>query len=381
MTNSSGQPKAEKDSWAQLAEILGVATHAEPAGEPKVETSGADEGPGVGRNSPGGASISLSQTGGNESAGTVPEAVPDRIPLKRWTPRVRTGGNWDEIASQLGLRKAEPESVGSAQPSAAPTLGAPEKSTPQAPSLERGRSEVSDKAFPEWLTPAEETIVPPPLDEASVVAVTPPPEHGSRDIIQAEVAPPTSWLEEQVVAPAEAAEVDEQLMPVVEDVVHTVPGNKAIAADTVTLQPVVPPDLTEGKSGEETVGPERKKRRRRRRKKRAAPPPVSPEPFEEELPEIVELATTEAAANGEDLESEGPTAQASALETAAGSSRTDSTSNLEAEEKEVEESQEEEDIPRPSHKAVPGWAEVVGYIIQKNMEARNRRPGYRDRRR
>jgi hypothetical protein len=258
------------------------------------------------------------------------------------------------------------------------------------PTGEKGTSETVSPSTGalEWFAPVEQTIAPEPFEEASVVAVTLPPEEEVREVIQAEVTPQGDWLEEQVVAPVEGENPPAPLVPVVEEILTPSSAGRAVAADTATLQPVVA-DVSSGESASEAeaLTGEKKKRRRKRRKKRSGVAPVSPEPFEEELPEIVELAVSGAEANGETGESPEEAEPTQAVreepEVAPQRKRRSVTSAESKPEEEEAHDTDEEEIPRPSHKAVPGWAEVVGYVIQKNLEARSRRSGYgsRDRRR
>ncbi|MBC7353533.1 MAG: hypothetical protein H5U08_14320 [Thermogutta sp.] len=393
---SSSKQRSESDPWSKLAEFLGLrpadsgaeSSQSSPASATPVQGSATDQHDTPSESQQPGEQPSV--TAGTQASGKCQgpvtlEAIPDRIPLRRWTPRTPSGGDWDDIAAQLGLRPKE---------TAAPSEQARSEEISEKISVEaketKGTSETTapPPAALEWLVPVEQTIAPVPFDEASVVAVTLPPEEEAREVVQAEVAPEGDWLEEQVVAPAKGEDSTAPFLPVVEEILPPASAGRAVAADTATLQPVVA-DVSSGASASETeaLPGERKKRRKRRRKKRSGAAPVSPEPFEEELPEIVELAVSGAEANGETGESP---EQAEATETirerpeVAPSRKRRSPASAKGEVEEEEDHEgEEEEIPRPSHKAVPGWAEVVGYVIQKNMEARTRRSGYgsRDRRR
>jgi len=390
-SESSSKQRTENDPWAKLAEFLGLrpgdsgAESSQPSSgsATPVEGSATDQ-----RDTPSESqqpveqpSVTVTQASGKSPGPITLEAIPDRIPLRRWTPRSRSGGDWDDIAAQLGLRPKE---------TAAPAEGVTSDQMTARPTGEKGTSETVSPSTGalEWFAPVEQTIAPEPFEEASVVAVTLPPEEEVREVIQAEVTPQGDWLEEQVVAPVEGENPPAPLVPVVEEILTPSSAGRAVAADTATLQPVVA-DVSSGESASEAeaLTGEKKKRRRKRRKKRSGVSPVSPEPFEEELPEIVELAVSGAEANGETGESpeEAEPTQAVREEPEVAPQRkrrSVSSAESKPEEEEAHETDEEE-IPRPSHKAVPGWAEVVGYVIQKNLEARSRRSGYgsRDRRR
>ena len=390
-SESSSKQRTENDPWAKLAEFLGLrpgdsgAESSQPSSgsATPVEGSATDQ-----RDTPSESqqpveqpSVTVTQASGKSPGPITLEAIPDRIPLRRWTPRSRSGGDWDDIAAQLGLRPKE---------TAAPAEGVTSDQMTARPTGEKGTSETVSPSTGalEWFAPVEQTIAPEPFEEASVVAVTLPPEEEVREVVQAEVTPQGDWLEEQVVAPVEGENPPAPLVPVVEEILTPSSAGRAVAADTATLQPVVA-DVSSGESASEAeaLTGEKKKRRRKRRKKRSGVAPVSPEPFEEELPEIVELAVSGAEANGETGESPEEAEPTQAVreepEVAPQRKRRSVTSAESKPEEEEAHDTDEEEIPRPSHKAVPGWAEVVGYVIQKNLEARSRRSGYgsRDRRR
>ena len=389
---SSSKQRSESDPWSKLAEFLGlrsgdsaaeVSQSASDSAAP-VEGRATDrpEGTLETRKSVAESGVIAGGQAAGQSTGSVSvEAIPDRIPLRRWKPRTPSGGNWDDIAAQLGLRPKE--TAAPSEPARSEEISVEAKET-------KGTSETPapPPAALEWLAPVEQTIAPVPFEEASVVAVTLPPEEEAREVVQAEVAPEADWLEEQVVAPAKGEDATAPFMPVVEEILPPASAGRAVAADTATLQPVVA-DVSSGESASEAeaLTGEKKKRRRKRRKKRSGVAPVSPEPFEEELPEIVELAVSGAEANGETGESPEEAEPTQAVreepEVAPQRKRRSVTSAESKPEEEEAHDTDEEEIPRPSHKAVPGWAEVVGYVIQKNLEARSRRSGYgsRDRRR
>jgi len=389
-------PKSDKNHWDQLAESLGLAPSAKPQEQHRAESEHL-EGCLQGSEKSQQAAESVAPPGENQ----IPEkksAVPDKIPLQRgWMPKPRTSGNWDEIAGQLGLAPARPSvPVGTeASEREAPPAPASQEVAPKS----RGAAAKGPSVLPvkegdttPMLAPIEQTIVPPALAEASLVAVATPEEEPH--IIQEEVSPGGDWLEEQVVVPVEASDESADVWPLTHDILNIKDSNQAVAADTLSLSepaPESPGGKSEGMA--EAGAPERKGRKRHRRKKKSRPAPVNPEPFEEELPEIVELATV-AEDNGV-----APATPSPEEETRDGGRDVSSTS-LEMDRKKTRragrevvreprtedseeplEGDEDADLARPSHKAIPGWAEVVGYVVQKNMDARARRPNHRDRRR
>ncbi|WP_347245646.1 hypothetical protein [Thermogutta sp.] len=392
-SESTSKQRAESDPWSKLAEILGLRPGESNASSAEPSTDATATGEGTATHPAETSSeirTSREETRGvpttqvsAKPAGTIPlEAIPDRIPLRRWTPRTPSGGNWDDIAAQLGLRpKESPATAEEAKPGEISAEGKEEKGTCQ--------TTAPHPAALEWLAPVAQTIAPVPFEEASLVAVTLPPEEEAREVVQAEVVPEGNWLEEQVVAPGARENPPAAFAPVVEEILTPASVGRAVAADTATLQPVVTDVPASGSAAmeAEALPGEKKKRRRRRRKKRSGVAPVSPEPFEEELPEIVELAVSGAEGNGETGESSEKAVASQVVheepETGSPRKRRSDPSVTSAAEEEENQEAEDEEIPRPSHKAVPGWAEVVGYVIQKNLEARNRRSGYgsRDRRR
>lgn len=388
MSESVEPTQPQENHWKKLAETLGIASETESAAE-QHGTSGlsssATEESGVAGE---GGSEKWEEGAECSARSSTGSASPDAIPLKRaWKPQPLPSGNWDAIASQLGLATSpgdassrEAESLSAVCPASSAMIGTSDED-------EEGSPRVGSAS----LSLVEQTVIPPALAEASSVAVAVPEE--TREVIQADVNPVANWLEEQVVAPLEEKPVLENLLPVSHEVFDAVAREEAIAADTVRLEPIL---LGEG---EEKVGsaPEEEatrgrsgKKRRRRRGKSQTSPRVSPEPFEEELPEIVELAAEEAETDlglEESAERDAPE-----RDRASHSRRDRGTGNVgkatvdtdsDEEEEDTEEGSEESEIPRPSHKAIPGWAEVVGHVIQKNMEARARRsgPNHRERRR
>lgn len=384
MTDETARADKPKDPWAQLAESLGLAPKEESPGSEKASSaseevmsspaevagSSADAEP---------AAVSQVETPPGEGPKT---AIPDRIRLRSWSRRTQSGGNWEAIASQLGVRPAEQ----AGQKAGETPRGSESESLSPLVQEVAEESAAGVQSLVDVLRPAEEMIVPPPLEDASLVAVTVPAERDEREVVQTDVSPPGDWLDEQVAAVVEP-QAREDLQPVVAEILRSAPESEALAADTLTL---AEGDVQPGVSGgpETAAVTEKKKRRRRRKKKRSASTPISPEPFEEELSEIVELATKQAG-NGEEEEAEAATDVVETshrdTEEVAVASYADKARHMPADDgsEEGAEVDEHDDIPRPSHKAVPGWAEVVGYVIQKNMEARSRKPSYnpRDRRR
>lgn len=389
-------PKSDKNHWDQLAESLGIASSQTPQEmtcRPDVEES---------------ANLMAGGDKGQEATGTVapsirtetPEEkpVPGSIPLRRgWGSKPRTSGNWDEIAGQLGLVPAGPSaSAGTEAPerAATPAMTSPE-TAPAFPAVTKEKPrelQVEESDTTPVLAPLEQTIVPPALAEASLVAVASPEEESH--VIQEEVSPRGNWLEEQVVAPVEASEESADVWPLTHDILDIKDSTQAVAADTLSLTEAAaesPSDKTEEVA--EAGVAERKGRKRHRRKKKSRTTPVNPEPFEEELPEIVELATVAEDNGGVPARSPSEEEDKTGARDLSSitlemdrkkSRRTAHDTAREPKEEETEEpleGDEDADLARPSHKAIPGWAEVVGYVVQKNMEARARRPNHRDRRR
>jgi hypothetical protein len=236
----------------------------------------------------------------------------------------------------------------------------------------------------------EQTVEPPVFEDAMSVTVASPEEPA--DIVQEEVALSGDWLEEQVVGPVETPERSAEIWPLTHDVLDVKDSRQAIAADTLFLPEVTsspPSDQQEGEAELRTAEKKSRKRHRRKRKSRGATP-INPEPFEEELPEIVELASA-----GEDNGTLSPSLvtdkdnreQQQEISGASGKepkhrhhAKPDTTQATD-EVEEPPQGDEDSDLVRPAHKAIPGWSEVVGYVIQKNLESRSRRPNHRDRRR
>ncbi len=384
--------QSEKNHWDKLAELLGV----KPASESQSSPADAAQGerpasPQTAQTSQESSNTVVSQVGNQVPPKETP-IVPDSIPLRRsWVTKPRSAGNWDEVMGQLGLAP-----VGASPPAVGPSV-APSNVSADAALVSREAKQ--EEALPEpaavgetrpLFAPVEQTIVPPALEEASLVALATPEEE--RPIVQEEVTPPGDWLEEQVVAGGEGMKEAGEVWPVTHDILDIKDSQEAVAADTLLVTDV--PQLSQEKELAEGEGKrgEKKGRKRHRRKKKARTPPVNPEPFEEELPEIVELATT-AEENGTTAES--PSTQA--VSTATGQEETARSKAdrkkrrrpshevaedaAEADTEGTAEDDEGAEISRPSHKAIPGWAEVVGYVIEKNLAARARRPNHRERRR
>lgn len=389
MSESVEPTQPRENHWKKLAETLGIASETESAAEQAATlglVSSASEEPGVAAER-----ASEKQGQGEECSArsSTGLASPDAIPLKRaWKPQPLPSGNWDAIASQLGL--APPPGDASSREVGSPSA-ARSTSPPRIATSEEGKEGTPTVAAAS-LSLVEQTVTPPALAEASSVAVAVPEE--THEVTQADVSPVANWLEEQVVAAMEEKPALENLLPVSHEVFEAVARKEAIAADTVRLEPI---PLREG---EENVGsvPEEEatrgrsgKKRRRRRGKSQASPRVSPEPFEEELPEIVELAAEEAETDlglEESAERDAPERDRAShsrrdRRTTGNAGKATVDKDSDEEEEDTEEGSEESEIPRPAHKAIPGWAEVVGHVIQKNMEARARRsgPNHRERRR
>ncbi|HOP78624.1 MAG TPA: hypothetical protein PLD05_14115 [Thermogutta sp.] len=385
--------QSEKNHWDKLAELLGIKPSAEPQPSQEDVARGEQAAQLETAQTPQECSQDIASQRGDQIAPEKTPVVPDSIPLRRtWVTKPRSAGNWDEIIGQLGL------STSAASPT--PVSASVEPSGVSADAVSVPPQATGEKVSPELtaegearpvLTPLEQTIVPPALEEASVVALATPEE--KPPIVQEEVTPPGEWLEEQVVAPVEVIEEAEEVWPQTHDILDIKDSRDAVAADTL-LVTEVPQVLQDKELGEPEGKRGEKKGRKRHRRKKKSRAPVTPEPFEEELPEIVELATT-----GEDNGTTAESSPSQGMTVGAGRERTASAkadrkkrprpshdvaedaAEAEIDAGEADEDDEAAEISRPSHKAIPGWAEVVGYVIEKNLEARSRRPNHRDRRR
>jgi len=386
--------RSDKGHWDKLAESLGI--------KPSVET-GDSLGGGVlkqpehsetkeetpsGEASPSSAVEDQTKVEGSASA-------PSGIPLRRgWASESRPASNWDEIARQLGIVPSHPSATATSDslepvPASALTKGA-SGVAPAPAALERISPQTAASDPGPVLSPVEQTIEPPVFEDATSVAVAGPEETAT--IVQEEVAPSGDWLEEQVVAPVEASGASGDTWPITQDILDIKDSKQAIAADTLFLPEVtsvVPSDKQEDEA--ESRAAEKKGRKRHRRKKKSrGTTPVNPEPFEEELPEIVELASAEednGALPAPHGSNEGSGTRRQEVVDASDGARkkghrtTSETAHVTDDVEELPEGGEDSDVVRPAHKAIPGWSEVVGYVIQKNMESRSRRPNHRDRRR
>lgn len=391
MSEEPLSPSSDKGHWDKLAESLGIKPSAE------VEESSR----GVALKQPEHSemreetqSVEASSTSSHEDQTRADgsASVPGGIPVRRgWSRESRSTGNWDEIARQLGLVPSGP-STGSTpdSPETAPASPLSEAPSGMAPA---GESTVPHMAATDTgaiLPRVEQTVEPPVFEDAMSVTVASPEEPA--DIVQEEVALSGDWLEEQVVGPVETPERSAEIWPLTHDVLDVKDSRQAIAADTLFLPEVTsspPSDQQEGEAELRTAEKKSRKRHRRKRKSRGATP-INPEPFEEELPEIVELASA-----GEDNGTLSPSLvtdkdnreQQQEISGASGKepkhrhhAKPDTTQATD-EVEEPPQGDEDSDLVRPAHKAIPGWSEVVGYVIQKNLESRSRRPNHRDRRR
>ncbi|MGQ9562377.1 MAG: hypothetical protein ACUVTH_02500 [Thermogutta sp.] len=400
MSEEPRSSKFDKGHWEKLAELLGIASAAETADISEsmetVESADTGEHPNaIGTGELGAQSVPAD--GGlsarDQAKAEVAASVPESIPLRsNWAPRPVAAASWDEIARQLGLAP----SSSSASPVSDWLEGAAQSVMPEAQQERTPQSSAAEPMLPSAgsdasliLSPVEQTIEPPQLEEATFVTVATPEEPA--DIVQEEVSPTGDWLEEQVVAPVETPKGTSEAWPLTQDIVDLKDAKHAVAADTLLLPEVTPPMASgdgERLAMDSRMAEKKSRKRHRRKKKLRGTAPVNPEPFEEELPEIVELATGEK--DEETLvvsqsldegvkkrQQEGPLA----LEK---EHKKDNSTAGEATENEAEDATqmgEDSDLMRPAHKAIPGWPEVVGYVIQKNMAARARRPNHRDRRR
>jgi len=385
-------PQSEKNHWDKLAELLGIKPSAEPQPSQEDVARGEQAAQLETAQTPQECSQDIASQSGDQTAPEKTPVVPDSIPLRRsWVTKPRSAGNWDEIISQLGLSTSgvsTPPASASVEPSSSADVASGPSQATQEKVSPKPTAEVEARPL---LTPMEQTIVPPALEEASVVALATPEEEPP--IVQEEVTPPGEWLEEQVVGGVERIEEAGEVWPLTHDILDIKDSRDAVAADTL-LVTEVPQVLQDKELGEPEGKRGEKKGRKRHRRKKKSRAPVTPEPFEEELPEIVELATT-----GEDNGTTAESSPSQGMTVGAGRERTASAkadrkkrprpshdvaedaAEAEIDAGEADEDDEAAEISRPSHKAIPGWAEVVGYVIEKNLEARSRRPNHRDRRR
>lgn len=394
MSEEPLSPKTDKNHWAKLAESLGITPSTEPkdsSGEAVLQQPDATAM--IEKDVPSGEATS--RLSDNQTTSQTPASVPASIPLRRGlASESRSASNWDEIARQLGLAPTNTPT--------APTTDVLESTPPAAPSeMESGVASapaVAEPTSPQTaigdtgpvLSPLEQTIEPPVFEEAMSVTVAGPDEPSP--IVQEEVTPSGDWLEEQVVAPVEASGASTETWPLTQDILDIKDSKQAVATDTLFLPEATSPMLSDerGEAAGSQVAEKKSRKRHRRKKKSRGTATVNPEPFEEELPEIVELATVAddngalPAPRGSDeasQERERELSQASEGQRKKGHRATADTTQATDEADDVIQGGEDGDLVRPAHKAIPGWSEVVGYVIQKNMEARSRRPNHRDRRR
>lgn len=395
MSEESWSSRSDKGHWEKLAESLGITPLAETTDTSK--SADAEQHPDAfGTSEQQVRAVGESSDASAEGEGKPGRAasVPESIPLRsKWAPNPVAAASWDEIARQLGLAP----SGGSASPVSNPLEGAAQSVMPEAQQERTPQSPAAEPMLPSSagsdasliLSPVEQTIEPPQLEEATFVTVATPEEPA--DIVQEEVSPAGDWLEEQVVAPVETPKGTSQAWPLTQDILDLKDAKHAVAADTLSLPEATPPMASgdgERLATDSRMAEKKSRKRHRRKKKSRGTAPVNPEPFEEELPEIVELATgekdEETLAVSQSLDEGVKKRQQEMPLALKKEQKKDGFAAADATETEAEDATqtgEDSDLMRPAHKAIPGWSEVVGYVIQKNMAARARRPNHRDRRR
>ncbi|GEM_PF-1017710 len=396
---SNDQPRA--DRWQELVALLGLSPPEEKTAPSDASSQAATGNAEAIAASPNEAASQDQR----QAAGTAPPPPPmppleeNRvvgIPIRTDWKRNRESRSWDMVAGSLGLAPTQEPAPQSAERQSASNQAATvgDEGVGKEPAVSAKKPHHADKkahqpersprcdrpreAF-EGINPICRTIEPPTLPEAEMVAValsdtdaavveekvvSAPPDYAEGlEVEQAVVAPPG--------LPASLFQPD--LGPLEEAVGEFADESVTIAADTVNA------------ATRPQESPSRRKRRRRRRKTAIA---VTPEPFEAELPAIVAQAAAEGGAiDTDDSEALSAVGQSPAVGEA---SQTDAPPGRRQRERQrrPHESQspaasestppEEEGSSRGEegkspHKAVPTWAETVGFVIQKNMENRRHR--------